>query len=344
MAKKPSPPAGAPAATKGPSAKSVSANKPVIAKEAAPVSKAVPAAMPRVAQPVSAGLDSPASAKNTTALTPPLAPLSAPTPIPAAANAPTLTTAPPVAAAVLAPPMSQPDASVETPKFETPKVVAPQVEASKLETPKVESPKIEAPNVEAPKVEAADPEKPAPAVPPAPVGFAPLPAPVATPAPTPIPAAPEPKLQEPGFAFGTGYELAKPLAAMMPAPETIRQMAETGLKQVRDQYETVKDVAEGTTDALGDSFDAAAKGISAMQAQALESFRNSANATFDLFSAIVTARSLSEAVALQASHARRQIEALTEQNKSMLALAQRVANDINEPLTSAARQGTKRIA
>jgi phasin len=117
--------------------------------------------------------------------------------------------------------------------------------------------------------------------------------------------------------------------------EQSRDMTEKGLAQVKAQYEQVRKSAETATATLEDVFSVAGKGAEEMNAKAIEAIKSNMNAAFDLWSALLGVKSISAAVELQTAHARKQIEVLTAQSKDMAALAQKVANDVAQPIKAA---------
>lgn len=117
--------------------------------------------------------------------------------------------------------------------------------------------------------------------------------------------------------------------------EQSRDMTEKGMAQVKAQYEQVRKSAEGATAALEDAFSVAGKGAEEMNAHVIEAIKANMNAAFDLWSALLGVKSVSAAVELQTAHARKQFETLTAQSKDMAALAQKVANDVAQPIKAA---------
>ena len=97
------------------------------------------------------------------------------------------------------------------------------------------------------------------------------------------------------------------------------------------QKATPKAAAE-TAKALETSFGAASKSLQAFSAKAMEAYQANAAASVQYVQALANVRSVSEAIALQSEHMRKQYETLTAQAKELTALAQQVAADAAAPL------------
>lgn len=116
--------------------------------------------------------------------------------------------------------------------------------------------------------------------------------------------------------------------------EYVRKSAEESLEKSREAYERFRTSAEEATASLEASYNSANKGLSALHAKTIEAFRSNASASFELIKAVVTARSLSEAIQLHNDHAIKQFETFSAQVKDLSDLAQKVANNTAEPLKS----------
>lgn len=125
---------------------------------------------------------------------------------------------------------------------------------------------------------------------------------------------------------------AEPLKAVQ---ENVRVLAEKTMEQARAQYATIKKAAENATGTVESTFGALNSGLIALNTQALEAMRANANATFDHFAKLQGVKSLAEAIELNATHARAQMEAVTAQAKQFQTLAQKAANDTVAPVKAA---------
>lgn len=121
----------------------------------------------------------------------------------------------------------------------------------------------------------------------------------------------------------------------MPAfevPPAVREIAEKGLSTCRENYDKFKASAEQVNSALEDTCTTASKGLATFNGKVLEALQTNVNSSFDYFNALLSSKTLAEAVELSTSHARKQFETLSGQTKELSALAQKVATETSEPL------------
>ena len=124
-------------------------------------------------------------------------------------------------------------------------------------------------------------------------------------------------------------------AASMPkleVPAAVREIAEKSVQSARDAYEKMKTNAEETTDLLEDTYSTASKGGAEYNTVALELLRANVNSTFDYFGALLSTKSVAEAVELSTSHLRKQFDVLSAQAKELSVIAQKVATETAEPI------------
>jgi phasin len=114
--------------------------------------------------------------------------------------------------------------------------------------------------------------------------------------------------------------------------ENVREAVEKGATDTRAAYAKAKTAAEEAGSALEASYSTASKGVVEFNTKALEAFRAHAEANFDFAKSVINAKSVSELVALQSEHARKQTEAISAQIKEIAALAQKIATDSAEPI------------
>jgi phasin len=127
-------------------------------------------------------------------------------------------------------------------------------------------------------------------------------------------------------------------------PAAFREFAEKSVTQAKDNWEKMKAATEEATDMIETSYSTASKGASDYGLALIDAARANANAAFDFYGQIVTAKSLSEVIELSTSHARKQFETLTSQSKDLAALAQKVATDSVEPIKSGMTTAFKKVA
>jgi phasin len=127
----------------------------------------------------------------------------------------------------------------------------------------------------------------------------------------------------------------------MEVPAAFRELAERSVAQARDGYEKIKAVAEDATDVLEDTYATASKGAADYTLKTINIARQNTNAAFDFYTELLTVKSLSQAVELTSTHARKQFDAFVEQGKELSALAQKVATETSEPLKSGVSKAFK---
>jgi len=128
------------------------------------------------------------------------------------------------------------------------------------------------------------------------------------------------------------FELPKFEMPQIDVPAAFREFAEKGVAQAKDAYDKMKAAAEESTAVLEDTYATAAKGMTAYNLKVIETARANTNAAFDFASQFFAAKSLSEAIELSSTHARKQFEVLSAQTKELAALAQKTATDTAEPI------------
>lgn len=116
--------------------------------------------------------------------------------------------------------------------------------------------------------------------------------------------------------------------------ENVRKAIEKSVADTRAAYAKAKTAADEATGALESSYSTAAKGIVEFNTKALEALRANAEANFDFIKSVISVKSVSEFVALQSEHAKKQAEAISAQAKDFAALAQKVATESAEPIKS----------
>jgi len=127
-------------------------------------------------------------------------------------------------------------------------------------------------------------------------------------------------------------------------PAAFREFAEKGIAQAKQTYEKMKTAAEESTAVLEDTYQTAAKGVTAYNLKVIEATRANTNAALDFFSQFVAVKSMSEAIELSSAHARKQFETLSAQTKELTALAQQVAAEAAEPIKNSVSGTFSKVA
>lgn len=116
-------------------------------------------------------------------------------------------------------------------------------------------------------------------------------------------------------------------AAAAQIPEYVREFAEKGVEQAKENYARLRSAAEGATDMVEDNYLTATRGATEFNLKAIEALRVNVNSSFDYARDLLAAKSLSDALELSAAHMRQQFETLSDQAKEFSALARKVATD-----------------
>jgi phasin len=114
-------------------------------------------------------------------------------------------------------------------------------------------------------------------------------------------------------------------------PEPVRAFVENGVAQAQQNYDRLKDVAKGNNVAVEAVLDVTSKGISDYSAKMLGFFQVNTFAVFDLAQQLANVKSFPQAAELWQSHARKQMETLTDQSRELVELSRKVATDAVEP-------------
>src|SRR5258708_17865148 len=119
-------------------------------------------------------------------------------------------------------------------------------------------------------------------------------------------------------------------------PEQVRAFAEKGVWQADESETKFKDAAETHNSTIEAVFTTATKGATDYSAKLLDIVKTNTNATFDFAQELVGVKSLSQAMELWTSHARKQVEAFTAQTKELAELTQKIAAKHAEPIKTGA--------
>src|SRR6476469_7889021 len=135
-----------------------------------------------------------------------------------------------------------------------------------------------------------------------------------------------PKFEMPKFDMPK-FEMPK-----FEVPPVFREFAEKGIAQAKENYEKCKSAAEQATDVLEDTYSTASKGCASYGLKLIEATRANSDATFDLMSELMTAKSYSEMVELSSAYLRKQFDALVAQTKELSDHADTAATETAEPI------------
>ena len=151
--------------------------------------------------------------------------------------------------------------------------------------------------------------------------------------PETIEAATTPKSKaKPAPAPTNVFEMPKFDMPKFEMPTAFREMAEKGIAMAKESYDKMKSTAEEATDVLEETYSTATKGCSGYGLKVIEAGRANANASFDLMTELLTAKSYAEVVELSTAFMRKQFDAMTAQAKDLAEEVQKVATDTAEPI------------
>jgi phasin len=122
------------------------------------------------------------------------------------------------------------------------------------------------------------------------------------------------------------------LARDAEVPQAMRDLAEKNIAQMRETYERAKDALEAVFESWERSFDAAGQGAVALNRKVIDIAQRNINSSFDLAKHLASAKNLAEAMELQGTYWRKQLETLAAQAEEVRTLSTRVAADAAEPM------------
>lgn len=127
-------------------------------------------------------------------------------------------------------------------------------------------------------------------------------------------------------------------------PGSIREFAEKGVSQARENYEKFRDVAQSGNETIEAFYASSTKGAADYSTKVLDIARANTNSVFDLAQQLVTIKSPSEALSIWSTFARGQYETLTAQGKELAELGQKVTAEAVEPLKANASKVFNKVA
>jgi len=129
----------------------------------------------------------------------------------------------------------------------------------------------------------------------------------------------------------TAAKTAAPAFASLEMPAAFRDIAEKGVIQAKEAYDSYKSMAEEATDTMEDTFATINKGATDMQSKALGAAKTQFNTGFDFAEKMLGVKTLAEAIEIQSEFARKQFDTFTAQAKEFQDLASQVQADTAKP-------------
>ncbi len=124
------------------------------------------------------------------------------------------------------------------------------------------------------------------------------------------------------------------LAPETKMPEAMRDLVERNIAQTRELYERYKEAIESAFETLEKSFAAAGQGTSALNHKLIDILRRNIDSGFDLAKSLAGAKNLAEAMELQATYWRKQLDALAAQAEEMRTLTVQATTETAEPIAA----------
>jgi phasin family protein len=126
--------------------------------------------------------------------------------------------------------------------------------------------------------------------------------------------------------------LAEAAASLEAMRQQAQHYAQQNVEAVRGQIARGQEAAARATTSFDDSYRLASEALMELNQKMADSMRANIESTVAFWTSMMGTRSLSEAVALNAQHIRKQMEALTAQSRELTSIAQRLATQSFEPL------------
>ncbi len=124
----------------------------------------------------------------------------------------------------------------------------------------------------------------------------------------------------------------KPAVAAEPVKVKVANAAAKDLQSAPAEIAEAKETVAVVSQSVGVSNPTPPKSIQELSSKALDAFHANASAAFDFVKALSKAKTMSEAIALQNEHARKQFEVLTAQAQEFSTLAQAIATASAAPI------------
>jgi phasin len=109
--------------------------------------------------------------------------------------------------------------------------------------------------------------------------------------------------------------------------EQIRRTAEQSVEKTKVIYEKLKAAAEEATSSVETSLSTISKGVSEINMKALDAIKANSDAQFAFVKALLSTKTIAEAITLQGEHAKTQFETMNTQAKEIAALIQQVSTE-----------------
>lgn len=120
-------------------------------------------------------------------------------------------------------------------------------------------------------------------------------------------------------------------------PQPVKETLEASINKVADFQQQMRQVTEEATASLGASLKAVSQGVTDLNVKTIEALQASADAQFAFVKALLSTKSMSDAITLQNEHLRQQFETLNAAAHDVSHLIQKVSTQSIEPIKSLAK-------
>src|SRR5216683_7927170 len=120
--------------------------------------------------------------------------------------------------------------------------------------------------------------------------------------------------------------------AKIALPGVIGELAEQGVARAQQGCETIKAASEGMTEALRETFSSNARSATDYGLKVFEISNANTASALDFFVHLFGSKSPTDVFTLSAAQARKAFDTASDQNKELLALAQKLATETGEPI------------
>jgi phasin len=136
----------------------------------------------------------------------------------------------------------------------------------------------------------------------------------------------------------------KPKSATTTASENVRDMAESGAEQTRQEFDKISAASKDAAEFMRDCCSAAVKGLQDYNSKVAQFAQDNTKAHMEFLQKLASVKTPAEFIGCSSDHAMRQLEKVNEQTKRLTELAQEVTLATAEPLKTGFSKAFDRAA
>jgi phasin len=114
--------------------------------------------------------------------------------------------------------------------------------------------------------------------------------------------------------------------------DNVRDLSNRSVQQAAESFSRLKDVADTAVESLEEAYAKGSKSYKDLGQKSVEISRSNVNAHFDFLTALLSAKSLTQAIELQTSYARERLGVYAEQANEISSLVQKAVSENAKPL------------